>query len=100
MNKVLYTNLYMSETFLYHMQNTWYKIFYMIYKTRDPLFVTKCDTNYFTLSLLIEKLHKVDWGFLNTNKDPNEAYKTVLGVFSNRHEISLPKIKRKLNSKT
>lgn len=69
-------------------------------KTRDPVFVTKCDINYFTLSLLKEKLHKVDWGFLNTSKDPNEAYNTVLGVFSNRHEISLPKIKTKLNSKT
>ena len=56
--------------------------------------------NAFTLSLLKEKLLKVDWGLLNTIKDPNEAYKTFLNVFSNLYKIAFPKIKIKVNSKT
>ena len=58
------------------------------------------DINPFTLSLLKEKLRKFDSGFLNTIEDPNEAYKTILQVFSNRYEISFPKIKTKVDSKT
>ena len=50
---------------------------------QDQVFVTKCNINLFTLSLLKEKLLKVDWGLLNSIKDLNEAYKTFLNVFSN-----------------
>ena len=64
------------------------------------MFVRKRDTNPFTLSLLKEKLLKVGWGLLYTTKDPNEAYKTFLNVFSNLCEIAFPKIKIKVNSKT
>ena len=64
------------------------------------MFVTKRDICDFTLSLLKEKLLKVDWGLLHTIKDPNEAYITFLNVFSNLHEIAFPKIKIKVNSKT
>ena len=39
-------------------------------------------------------------GFLNTIKDPNEAYKTCLHVLGNLYEIAFPKIKIKVNSKT
>ena len=68
--------------------------------SQDPVFVTKRDICDFTLSLLKEKLLKVDWGLLHTIKDPNEAYITFLNVFSNLHEIAFPKIKIKVNSKT
>ena len=68
--------------------------------SQDPVFVTKCDINPFTLSLLKEKILKVDWGLLHTIKDPNEAYKIFLNVFSNLYEIAFPKIKIKVNSKT
>ena len=64
------------------------------------MFVTKRDINPFTLSLFKDKLLKVDWGLLHTIKDPNEAYKTFLNVFSNLYEIAFPKIKIKVNSKT
>ena len=62
--------------------------------------VTKRDINPFTLSLLKEKLLKVDWGLLHTIKDPNEAYKTFLNVFSKLYEITFSKVKIKVNSKT
>ena len=62
--------------------------------------VTKRDINPFTLSLLKEKLLKVDWGLLHTIKYPNEAYKTFLNVFSKLYEIAFPKVKIKVNSKT
>ena len=56
--------------------------------------VTIHDINPFTLSLLEVKLLKVDWGLLsNTIKDPNEAYKTFLNVFSNLYQIAFRKIK-------
>ena len=55
---------------------------------------------YFTLSLLKEKLVKVDWVLLNTIKDANEAYNTFLNVFSNLNEITFPKIKIKVTSKS
>ena len=61
--------------------------------SQDPVFVTKRDVNPFTLSLFKEKLLKVDWGLLHIIKDPNEAYKKFLNVFSNLYEIALPKNK-------
>ena len=64
------------------------------------MFVTKRNTNPFTLSLLKEKLLKVDWRLLHTIKDPHEGYKTFSNVFSNLYEIIFPKIKIKVNSKT
>ena len=64
------------------------------------MFVTKCKINPFTLFFLKEKLLKVDWGLLHTAKDPNEAYKTFLNVFSNLYEIAFPKINVKVNSKS
>ena len=64
------------------------------------MFVTKRDINPFSLTLLQEKLLKVDWGLLHTIKDPNEAYKTFLNVFSNLYEITFPKTKIKVTSKT
>ena len=66
----------------------------------QDLFVTKHDINPFTFSLRKEKLLKVDWGLLYTIKDPNEAYKIFLNVFSNLYEIAFPIIKIKINSKT
>ena len=59
----------------------------------------KCDINLFTLSLFKEKLLEVEWGFLKTIQDPNEAYKSFLLVFGNLYEIAFPKIKIKVNSK-
>ena len=41
--------------------------------SKEPVFVTKRDINLFALSILKEKLLKVDWGLLHTIKDPNEA---------------------------
>ena len=64
------------------------------------MFLTKRDINPFTFSILKEKLHKVDWGFLHTIKDPNEVYKTFLNLFSHLYEVAFPKIKIKVNSKT
>ena len=66
----------------------------------QDLFVTKHDINPFTFSLRKEKLLKVDWGLLYTIKDPNEAYKIFLNVFSNLYEIAFPITKIKINSKT
>ena len=63
------------------------------------MFVTKRDINPFSLTLLQEKLLKVDWGLLHTIKDRNEASKTFLNVFSNLYEITFPKIKIKVNCK-
>ena len=40
------------------------------------------------------------WGLLHTITDPNRACKTFLNVFSNLYEISFPRIKIKVNSKT
>ena len=57
------------------------------------MFVPKWYINPFTLSLLKEKLLKVDWGLLHAIKDPNEAYKAFLDVFSNLYEMVFPKIK-------
>ena len=68
--------------------------------SQDLVFVTKRDINPFTLSLLKDKLLKVDWGLLHTIKDLNEAYKTFLNAFSNLYEIAFPKTKIKVNSKT
>ena len=45
------------------------------------MFVTKHDINPFTLSLLKEKLLKVDSGLLHTIEDPNEAYKIFFDFF-------------------
>lgn len=56
--------------------------------SHDLVFVTKRNTSPFTLFLLKEKLHETDWGFLNAFKDPIEAYKTFLNVFSNLYEIA------------
>ena len=67
--------------------------------SKDPVFVMKCDINLFTLSLFKEILLEVDWGFLKTIQDPNEAYKSFLLVFGNLYEIAFPKIKIKVNSK-
>ena len=67
--------------------------------SQDPVFVTKREINPFALSLLKEKLLKVDLGLLHPIKDLNEAYKTFLNVFSNLYEIAFPKIKIKVNSK-
>ena len=67
--------------------------------SKDPVFVMKRDINLFTLSLFKEKLLEVDWGFLKTIQDPNEAYKSFLLVFGNLYEIAFPKIKIKVNSK-
>ena len=64
------------------------------------MFVTKRDINPFTVSLFKEKLLKVGWRLLHPIKDPNEAYKTFLNVFSNLYEIACPKIKIQVNSKT
>ena len=64
------------------------------------MFVTKRDINPFTFSLRKEKLLKVEWGLLYTIKDPNEAYKIFLNVFSNLYEIAFPITKIKINSKT
>ena len=58
------------------------------------------DINPFTLSLLNEKLLKVEWGFVNAIKDINKAYKTFLHIFSNPSEIAFPNIKVNVNSKT
>ena len=44
--------------------------------SQDPVFFRKRDVNPFTLSLLKEKLLKVDRRLLNIIKDPNEVYKT------------------------
>ena len=55
------------------------------------MFVTKRDINLFTLSILKEKLVKVDWGLLHTIKDTNEVYKTFLNVFSHLYEAIFPK---------
>lgn len=44
--------------------------------SHDLAFVTKRNTSPFTFSLLKEKLHEADWGFLNAFKDPIEAFKT------------------------
>ena len=68
--------------------------------SQDPVFVTKRDINPFRLSLFKEKLLKVDWRLLHAIKDPNEAYKTFLNVFSNLYKIAFPKIKIEVNSKT
>ena len=62
--------------------------------------MTKRDINTFTISLFQQKLLKVNWRLLHPIKDPNEAYKTFLNVFSNFYEITFPKIKIKVNSKT
>ena len=67
--------------------------------SKDPVFVMKRDINLFTLSLFKEKLLEVDWGFLKTIQDPDEAYKSFLLVFGNLYEIAFPKIKIKVNSK-
>ena len=67
--------------------------------SKDQVFVMKRDINLFTLSLFKEKLLEVDWGFLKTIQDPNEAYKYFLIVFGNLYEIAFPKIKIKVNSK-
>ena len=67
--------------------------------SQDPVFATKHDISPFTLSLLKEKVLKVDWGLLHTIKDPNEFYKKFSNVFSNLYEIAFPKIKMKVNSK-
>ena len=57
-------------------------------KTRhDLVFVTKRHINPFTLSLVKEKLLKVDLGFLNALKGPTESYKIFLNVCSNFYEI-------------
>ena len=64
------------------------------------MFVTKRNINSFTLSFFKEKLAKIDWGLLHTIKDPNEAYKTFLKLFSNFYEMASPKLKIKINSKT
>ena len=64
--------------------------------SKDPVFVMKRDI---TLSLFKEKLLEVDWRFLKTIQDPNEAYKSFLFVFGNLYEIAFPKIKIKVNSK-
>ena len=64
------------------------------------MFVEKSNINLFTLSLFKKKLPKVDCRLLHPIKDPNEAYKTFLNLFSNLYEIAFPKIKIKLNSKT
>ena len=63
------------------------------------MFVTKRDINPFTISLFKEKLLKVHSRLLHPIKDPNEAYKTFLNVFSNLYEIAFPKMK-KVNPKT
>ena len=57
------------------------------------MFVTKRYINSFTLSILNEKLLKVDWGLLHTIIDPNEAYKAFLNVFSHLYEVTFPKLK-------
>ena len=44
--------------------------------SQDSVFFRKRDVNPFTLSLLKEKLLKVDMRLLNIIKDPNEVYKT------------------------
>ena len=62
------------------------------------MFVTKRDINPFTIYLFKEKLLKVDWRLLHPIKDPNEAYKKILNVFSNLYEIAFPKLKIKVNS--
>ena len=60
------------------------------------MFVTEHYINPFTISLFKEKLLKFGWRLLHPIKDPNEAYKTFLNVFSNFYEITFPKIKIKL----
>ena len=64
------------------------------------MFVTERYINPFTISLFKEKLLKFGWRLLHPIKDPNEAYKTFLNLFSNFYEITFPKIKIKVNSKT
>ena len=69
----------------------------MLKQAKIRCLLNKRDINPFTLSLLKEKLLKVDWGLLHPIKDPNEAYKTFLDLFSNLSEIAFAKIKIKVS---